>query len=103
MIYGNRKVSKAVDKAQQTAQIVAQVKQLLEKKIIKIEGNVVYLYPQILKTKESALNWMKCVYTYCVLKKYIKDKETLLFENIESKEPIGKMLSAPKLLIEITT
>lgn len=100
MIYANKKVAVKSNLAQQTAQIIANVKELEGKNLIRIEGNEVFLYPQIWKDKATALNWIKCLYLYCCIKKKIKDGNPLYFKHIETEELIGSMTNKkPKVLI----
>jgi len=99
MFYANKKHSTPINSAEQNAKILANVKGLLEKKLIQISGNVVSLYPQLWKDKVKAINWIKCLYIYCNLKKHIKPKEALYFEDITTKQPIGSMVNnLPKLI-----
>jgi len=99
MFYANKKTTVTANKAQQTAKILANVKSLLEKKLIEITTETVFLYPQLWKDEASALNWMKCLQIYCVLRKQFKEKDTIHFVNIETKEPIGIITNSnPKLL-----
>lgn len=86
MIFANKKTSTSLNTAQQNAQILKVVKQLLEKNVIRIEGQTVWLYPQIWKDKVSTENWIKCLYIYCQLKKHINNKALLTFKNIENQE-----------------
>ncbi|MEE1944047.1 hypothetical protein VRU48_02935 [Pedobacter sp. KR3-3] len=100
MIYANKKVAVKTNIAQQTAQIIANVKELEAKNLISFAGNEVSLYPQIWKDKATALNWIKCLYLYCCLKKKIKDGNPLYFKHIETNEPLGSMVNKkPKVLI----
>jgi hypothetical protein len=99
MFYANKKHTAPVNSAEQNAKILANVKGLLEKKLIQINGNVVSLYPQLWKDQEKAINWIKCLYIYCHLKKQIKAKEALYFEDINTKQKIGSMINnVPKLI-----
>ncbi|SOD13060.1 hypothetical protein [Pedobacter xixiisoli] len=99
MFYANKKHSAPINSAEQNAKILANVKGLLEKKLIQFNGNVVSLYPQLWKDKEKAINWIKCLYIYCNLKKQIKAKEALYFEDIITKKIIGSMVNnVPKLI-----
>jgi hypothetical protein len=101
MFYANKKVALKSNTAQQTAQIIANVKELESKNLVRIENNEVLLYPQIWKDKASALNWIKCLYLYCCIKKKIKDGNPLYFKNIETGELIGNMnKKVPKILLD---
>lgn len=100
MIYANKKVAVKTNTAQQTAQIIANVKDLESKNVIRIENNEVLLYPQIWKDKATALNWIKCLYLYCCIKKKIKDGHPLYFKHIETGQLIGSMNNKkPKVFI----
>lgn len=89
MIYAKKKVQHAANTAAQTAKIIANVKELEEKNIIRITDNEVELYPEIWKDKATALNWIKCLYLYCMLKKRFKESDSLFFKNITTGEIIG--------------
>lgn len=102
MSLANKKVNQSKSSAQQNAQILAQVKSLLEKNLIKFENDEVLLYQQIWKDKASALNWIKCVHIYCVLKRGFKTTDPLTFKNIENQEIIGTFINkTAKLLINL--
>ena len=89
MIYAKKKVQNTANLAAQTAKIIANVKELEEKNIIRISGNEVFLYPEIWKDKATALNWIKCLHLYCMMKKRFKESDALFFKHIETKAPIG--------------
>jgi len=89
MFYANKKVSSKANTAQQTAKIIANVKTLEEKNVIRLETDTVLLYPAIWKDKPTALNWMVCLHQYYCMKKQFKSTETLLFKNIETDELLG--------------
>lgn len=89
MIYGKKKVQQPANLAVQTAKIIANVKELQEKNLLRIEGNEVYVYPEILKDKPTALNWIKCLHLYCMLKKRFKESDSLFFKNYTTGEQIG--------------
>lgn len=93
MILANKKVNTKGNLAQQTAQIIANVNQLQEKNIIKLEENTVYLYPQILKDKNSALNWLNCLHHYYCVKRKFKPSAALYFKHIESEALIGSVVN----------
>lgn len=89
MIYAKKKVQHNANLAAQTAKIIANVAALEEKNLIRIEGNEVQLYPEIWKDKVTALNWIKCLHLYCMLKKRFKESDSLFFKHIETGEPLG--------------
>lgn len=99
MFYANKKHTAPINSAEQNAKILANVKGLLEKKLIQINGNMISLYPQLWKDKDKAFNWIKCLYIYCNLKKLVKPKEALYFEDINTKQVIGSIVNnVPKLI-----
>jgi hypothetical protein len=79
MIYAKKKVQHASNLAAQTAKIIANVKELEEKNLLRLEGNEVFVYPQIWKDKATALNWIKCLHLYYMVKKRFKESDTLEF------------------------
>lgn len=89
MIYAKKKVQHASNLAAQTAKIIANVKELEEKNLLRIEGDEVFVYPQIWKDKPTALNWIKCLHLYCMVKKRFKETDTLNFKHFETGELIG--------------
>jgi len=89
MIYAKKKVQHTSHLAAQTAKIIANVKDLQEKNLLRIEGNEVFVYPEIWKDKATALNWIKCLHLYCMLKMRFKESESLLFKNYTTGEQIG--------------
>ncbi|WP_316823553.1 hypothetical protein [Pedobacter gandavensis] len=89
MIYAKKKVQHTANLASQTAKIIANVKELEEKNIIRIEGNEVLLYPEIWKDKVTALNWIKCLHLYCMMKKRFKESDVLFFKHIETGVVLG--------------
>jgi hypothetical protein len=98
MQFASKKVNSRVNTAQQNAQILAVVKQLLEKNLIRFQQNTVSVYPQIWKDKAGAINWMQCVYIYCCLKKHIKPKENLHFISLENEELLGEIKNGKAVL-----
>lgn len=90
MIYAKKKIQNNVNLAAQTAKIIANVNELKEKNIVKIEGAEVYVYPEIWKDKATALNWIKCLHLYCMLKHKLKESDTLLFKHYTTGEVIGR-------------
>lgn len=100
MIYANKKVSVKANSAQQTALIMANVKELESKNLIRLEADTVFLYPQIWKDKISALNWINCLHHYYSLKKQLKSTQALYFKHIETEELIGSIINKkPKVLL----
>lgn len=93
MIFANKKIATSPNQAKLTAKIIANVKALASKNLIAFEDDTVFLYPSIWKDKISALNWIKCLYLYCCVKRNLKDGNPLYFKNIESKELIGTMIN----------
>lgn len=89
MIYAKKKVQHTAHLAAQTAKIIANVKELQEKNLLRIEGNEVFVYPEIWKDKATALNWIKCLHLYCMLKMRFKESDSLLFKNYTTGEQIG--------------
>jgi hypothetical protein len=89
MIYAKKKIQNNANLAAQTAKIIANVTELERKNLVKIEGNDVYVYPEIWKDKVIALNWIKCLHLYCMVKKHFKERDTLYFKNFISGETIG--------------
>lgn len=89
MIYAKKKVQHSANLAAQTAKIIANVKELEEKNILRIEGNVVFVYPEIWKDRTTALNWIKCLHLYCMVKKRFKESDTLYFKHFETAEDLG--------------
>lgn len=93
MIFANKKITVNTKSAQQTAKIIANVKNLESKNLIQFNGDTILLYPQIWKDKPSAINWIKCLYIYCNLKKKLSNDNALYFKNIETMELIGTMIN----------
>lgn len=93
MSHAKKKVVSPINKAQQTAQIIAQVKVLLAKNLIQFEQDVVLFYPEIWKDEPSAVNWMKCIYLYAKLKKIVGSSSMLYFKNIRNNEIVGTILN----------
>lgn len=89
MIYAKKKIQHASNLAAQTARIIANVKELEEKNLLRIDGNDVFLYPQIWKDKAAALNWIKCLHLYCVVKKRFKESSALNFKHYETGQELG--------------
>lgn len=101
MIYAKKKVQHSANLAAQTAKIIANVKELEEKNILRIEGDTVFVHPKIWKDKNTALNWIKCLHLYCMVKKRFKESDTLYFKHYETEELIGSFKNkTPKVLIK---
>lgn len=89
MIYAKKKIQNTANQAAQTAKIIANVNELTQKNLVRIEGNEVYVYPEIWKDKVTALNWIKCLHLYCMIKKRFKETDTLNFKHFVTGELIG--------------
>jgi hypothetical protein len=89
MIYAKKKVQHVSNLAAQTAKIIANVTDLEEKNLLRIDGNEIFIYPQIWKDKVTALNWIKCLHLYCMVKKRFKEGDALYFKHFETGELIG--------------
>ena len=86
--------------AQQMPQIIANVIQLQEKELIKLEEDTVYLYPKIWKDRPTAVNWLSCLHHYYCIKRKFKPSNTLYFKDIETQELVGSVINKkPKVLI----
>jgi hypothetical protein len=100
MTYANKKINQSGNLAQQTAQIIANVAGLEAKKLISLSEDTVFLYPQLWKDKTIALNWIKCLHHYYVVKRKLKPANPLYFKHIETNELLGTMhLKKAKVLI----
>lgn len=100
MIYANKKVAVKPNSAQQTAKIIANVKELEGKNLIKLTPDTIFLYPQLWKDKATALNWINCLHYYYTIKKQLNSTTTLYFKHIETEELIGSIANKkPKVLI----
>lgn len=93
MNYANKKIAAPAITAKKTAEIVASVNGLLNKSMIRMERNEVFLNPKIWKDQKYAENWMKCLYIYCVIKKLITKPKKLNFKNIDTDQIIGYAIS----------
>lgn len=102
MFYANKKTTVPVHQAQQTAKILNNVKELLEKKLIEIKTDTVFLHPKLWKDEVSAHNWMKCLQIYCTLKRQFKEKDTLNFADIHTREIIGIISNKKAKLLNLT-
>ncbi len=92
MIYTNKKVVSPINLAQQTAQIIANVKSLEAKNLIRLENTTVYLAISLWADKKVALNWIDCLFIYYKVKKQFKNG-ILSFKNIETDELIGTFIN----------
>lgn len=101
MIYAKKKVQSNANLAAQTAKIIANVKALEEKNMLRIEGNVVFVYPEIWKDRATALNWMKCLHLYCMVKKRFKESDALYFKHFESSADLGAFKNKKASLVAI--
>jgi len=101
MIYAKKKVQKNADLAAQTAKIIANVKEMEQKNVLRIEGQEVFLYPGLWKDRLTALNWMRCLHVYCMAKKGLKERDTLHFKHYETGAMIGS-LKNKKATLEVT-
>ncbi|MFA6277967.1 MAG: hypothetical protein WC622_14530 [Pedobacter sp.] len=100
MIYANKKVVSKPDLAQQTAQIIFNIKEWENKNLIRLESDTVFLYPPLWKNKIAALNWINCLHHYYCIKRQMKKSDSLYFKNIETGELIGSMVNKkPKVLL----
>lgn len=89
MIYAKKKIQQTTHTASQTAKIIANVKALEEKNLLRIEGNDVFVYPEIWKDKATALNWIKCLHVYCIVKKRLGKNESLYFKHFLNGQALG--------------
>lgn len=89
MIYANKKVQNNASQSVQNAKIISNVKELQEKKLVRIEGNEVYLEPGLWKNKLLAINWIQCLHIYCCLKLRFKENDSLYFRDLHTLEQIG--------------
>jgi len=100
MLYANKKVSSKPNLAVQTAKIMANVKELESRKLIRLDADTVFLAPILWKDKIAAINWINCLHHYYCLKKQFKSSATLYFRDIHNDELIGSMQhKRPKVLI----
>jgi hypothetical protein len=99
MIYVNKKVVATKSLAQQTGQIIANIKALEEKNLVRIVDFTIYLHVSLWTDKKVALNWIECLYIYYKVKRGFKIG-TLYFKNIQTEEIIGTWINKkPKVLI----
>lgn len=88
-MYAKKKVQSPTSSAAQKARIIANVRTLLEKNLLRIEGHDIYTYPEIWKDEAIALNWIKCLQIYCVIKAGFKEQDAITFRHFETGAEIG--------------
>lgn len=93
MIYANKKVTGKPKLAEQTAKIIANVKELEAKNLVRLTADTVFLHPQLWKDKITAINWINCLHHYYCLKKQLKGSQSLYFKNIATEELIGSFIN----------
>jgi hypothetical protein len=89
MIYANKKIMNTTNQAVQNGKIIANVKELEQKGLVRIEGNEVFLQPTLWKNQLLAVNWIKCLHLYCCLKLRFTEKDPLYFKDINTLATIG--------------
>ncbi|MEJ2882786.1 hypothetical protein [Pedobacter sp. GR22-6] len=89
MIYAKKKIQNNANLAAQRAQIISIVGELMTKNLLRIEDNEVHVYPQIWKDKVGALNWIKCLHLYFMVKHRFKESDTLNFRHFDTGDLIG--------------
>ena len=100
MNYANKKINQKGNLAQQTAQIISNVAILESKNLIRLDLDTVYLYPEIWKDKMAAINWIKCLHHFYVIKRQFKISAPLYFKHLATDELLGSMINKnPKILI----
>ena len=92
MIYANKKIANPINLAQQTAQIIANVKALESKNLVRLESATVFLHISLWTDKKVATNWIDCLFIYYKIKKQFKNG-ALYFKNIETDELIGTCIN----------
>lgn len=93
MIYANKKVNQKKNSAKQNALIIANVKELEQRNMIRMDIDTVYLQPQLWKDKVTALNWINCLHRYYMLKRKLKSSAPLYFKDMATNELIGNILN----------
>jgi len=88
VIYANKKVAHSTNLAQQTAQIISNVKALESKNLIRLADLTVYLHISLWPDKKVAKNWVDCLIIYYKVKRSFKIG-TIYFKNIETEEIIA--------------
>lgn len=89
MIYAKKKIQNNANVAAQRAMIIANVAELEAKNLVRLEGADVYVYVEIWKDKLTAINWIKCLQVYFMVKKGFKESDTLNFRHFVTGELIG--------------
>ena len=121
MFYANKKIAPSANLAQQTAKIIANVKVLEGKELIRLESDTIFVNiglwtDKTIMSKHSqtdmniahdsfitdknklyidekvALNWIDCLLIYYRVKRSFKNN-TLYFKNIETNELIGTCIN----------
>lgn len=82
----------------QMAAVVDAVDSLIEKKAIKIELGVLFIYPEILKANHDKKNFVKSLFLYCRLKNILKADQVLYVKDIESGEVIAQYINEKSLI-----
>lgn len=91
------------NQAVQNGKIIANVKELEGKGLIRIEGNEIFLQPALWKNQLLAVNWIKCLHLYCCLKLRFTEKEPLYFKDINTLTLIGSYThKKAKVLLDFT-
>ncbi len=99
MIFTNKKINQKVNKAQQIAQIIANVSALESKNLIHLTDDTVFLHPQLWENKVSASNWINCLHQYYMVKRNFKKSGRLHFKDITNNDLIGVISNGkPKVL-----
>lgn len=99
MIYVNKKVVATKNLSQQTAQIIANIKILEEKNLVRLADFTIYLHVSLWTDKKVAINWIECLYIYYKVKRGFKTG-ALYFKNIQTDEIIGTCINKkPKVFI----
>lgn len=100
MIYTNKKIASTANLAQQTAKIIANVKALESKNLVRLESATIYLHISLWTDNKNKLyidekvakNWIDCLFIYYKVKKQFKSS-ALYFKNIETDELIGTFIN----------
>lgn len=89
MIYAHKKVQNPANTASLNAEIIARVQALENRQLLRMEGNQLYLDPALWKNQLLAVNWIRCLQQYSILKLRKKEKDKLEFRDIFTGELIG--------------
>jgi len=82
-----RKLSKEVEHVQS---VLNGLNFLIEKKAIVIDGDTVFLYPELWGKDEKKIDsWKKNIYLYVRLKRNFPKGNSLSFRDIETREYLG--------------